>query len=125
MKFAQVYVRRVIAGEAWRAYLTLMASALFRLMALVAVLLMPAGMAGAPAMAQPSSAAAGHCDEHQDPADAPSKPQAHCMACSALPAMEAPAPAETMVPKMPRLVARIAATASIVPEIATPPPKLA
>ena len=125
MKFGQVFAIPVIAQKAARAYLALMASALIRLAALVAVLLMPIGMASAPAMAQPAPAAGGHCDGHQDPAEAPSKPQAHCMACSALPAMDAPAPAEAMVPKMPRLLARVAATASIVPEIATPPPKLA
>ena len=124
MRPSRVFLIPVIAGKGRRAYLAPMASAFFRLVALIAVLLMPAGMATAPAMAQAAPAAGGHCDEQKDPAESPSKPQAHCMACSALPAMEAPVAAEAMIPKMPRMIAPMAATASIVPEIATPPPKL-
>ena len=101
-----------------------MASFLFRLVTLVAVLLMPAAMASAPALAQPAPAAAGHCDEHQEPADAPSKPQAHCTGCSALPAIEAPGGDAALRPLAPRVVAHSHFISGFEPEIVTPPPKL-
>ena len=100
-----------------------MASFLFRLLTLVAVLLMPLGMASAPALAQPAPAAAGHCDEHQEPADAPSKPQVHCTGCSALPVIGAPEAVPALRPLAPRLIAQIQPISGTEPEIATPPPK--
>ena len=113
----------VIVQQARRAYLGAMASLLFRLLTLIAVLLMPAGMASAPALAQPAPAA-GHCDEHQEPADAPSKPQVHCTGCSALPAIGVPEAAAALRPLAPRLIAQIQPISGREPEIATPPPKL-
>lgn len=115
----------VIAGQAAGPYLAGMASALLRLLMLAALLLMPTGMAGAPALAASSgSAAAGHCDEHEEPADAPAKPQAHCTACSALPAIEAPEQLAGLIPQAPRLLARSTPFSDVQPEIATPPPRL-
>ena len=102
-----------------------MGSALFRLLALCALLLMPAAMTGGPAVAQPATAAAGHCEDGHSPAEAPAKPQAHCAACAALPAFDLPEPATALVPAAPRIAVRVPAIGGIVPEIATPPPKLA
>lgn len=121
---ANRFSRAGIVPRSAHAYLTAMASALFRLLALIALLAMPGGMAGAPALAAPAPAASGHCEQGHAPAEAPAQPQAHCAACAALPAFELPAPAATVVPTAPRLIARTQAIDSIEPEIATPPPKL-
>ena len=114
-----------IACQGGRAYLASMASAVLRLVALVALMLMPLSMASAPAAAQPvAGAPAGHCDDHQKPADAPSAPQVHCTACTALPAIDVPAPIAELAPTMPMLIALAGFLAGIEPDIATPPPKL-
>ena len=103
-------------------YLHAMAPALFRLLALVALLLMPAAMAGAPALAQSASTTSEHCGDHQQPADTSSEGQKHCSACAALPAMDVPDPS-TLAPVTPRVIAGMAATSGNQPEIETPPPK--
>ena len=113
----------LIAQQGAGPYLTAMASALFKLMALVAVLLMPAGLAGAPALAQSASASAEHCDEHQQPADIPEKPQAHCTACAALPALGAPEAVPELRPQAPRVLASSQPFSDVEPETATPPPR--
>ena len=103
--------------------MTVMDSALFRLLALFALMLMPAGMAGAPALAQTGTASS-HCDEHLPPANAPTQMQAHCTGCAALPALDlAPALAEAPA-DAPPFVDRIEPLSGITKEIATPPPKL-
>jgi hypothetical protein len=102
-----------------------MATAFFRLLALLALVLMPLSMASAPASAQPTAAApAGHCDDHQQPAKAPAGPQVHCTACAALPAIDTPAPVSELAPEMPMLIALAGFLAGIEPDTATPPPKL-
>jgi hypothetical protein len=100
-----------------------MASALFRLLALFALMLMPGGMTGAPALAQPGTASS-HCDEHQLPADAPIQPQAHCTGCAALPALDAPPALGAAPPDAPAFVQCSEPVSGITLEIATPPPKL-
>jgi hypothetical protein len=102
-----------------------MATAFLRLIALFALILMPLSMASAPASAQPTSAGpAGHCDDHQQPAKAPAGPQAHCTACAALPAIDAPAPIAELSPETPILISLADFLAGIEPDTATPPPKL-
>lgn len=106
-------------------YFPLMASAVLRLLALLALVLMPLSMASATASAQPAATApAGHCDDHQQPTKAPAGPQVHCTACAALPAMDAPAEIAEMAPQMPLLIALASFLAGIEPDTATPPPKL-
>src|SRR5690349_3498799 len=101
-----------------------MASAFLRLVALLALVLMPLSMASAPASAQPTaSAPAGHCDEHQQPAKAPG-PQMHCTACAALPAIDAPTLVAEMSLAVPMIIALASSLAGIEPDTATPPPKL-
>jgi len=103
-----------------------MASALLRLLALFALVIMPLSMASASASAQPAVATpAGHCDDQQQPAKAPSAPQVHCTGCAALPAMDAPAPLAELAPETPMLIALASFLAGIEPDTATPPPKLA
>lgn len=106
-------------------YLAAMASALLRLVTLIALLVMPVGMATAPAMAQPVAAGEeAHCGDHQQPADSPPAQQVHCTGCSALPAMEVPAAVSRPLPQAPVLISLVDPLSEIEPELATPPPKL-
>ncbi|HEY0628002.1 MAG TPA: hypothetical protein VGD23_01610 [Sphingomicrobium sp.] len=119
----------VIAARDREAYGSAMATAILRLLALIALTLMPIGMAGVPAMASPAPAehamaGMAHCDEI--PAEEPAAPQSKidCMAmCTALPANFGSAPASRMKPVTPRSIAVSAPFSGIEPEIATPPPK--
>ena len=119
----------VIASQGARAYLGAMAATLFRLLALLAVLLMPAGMATAPAAAHAPAAAsaASHCsgDEEQQKQDPATAMDMNCMACAALPASSDRPAAEVSLPTAPRRLELAFDRDGIVPEIATPPPKLA
>ena len=100
-----------------------MASAVVRLVLLVALALMPMGMASATAAA-PVTSAAGHCDEHQQPTDAPAMIDMHCATCAALPAIAAPSRDPGLKPEMPRFARITNALSDTEPEIATPPPRL-
>ena len=114
----------VIAAKGGGAYAARMPAVLFRLMMLVALAFMPFGMANAPAVAATgATAAAGHCDEHQKPSDAPSKMSMHCAACAALPAVE-PVAVSELRPQAPARISAMNALSDTVPEIATPPPRL-
>ena len=118
-------MRAAIARQFGNHYLPAMTSVLLRFATLLALLLMPVGMATAPVAAQAAAtAAAGHCDEHQEPADAPSSPQAHCAGCVALPAADVPAAVAGLVPQAPVVIALTTPISEREPEIATPPPKL-
>ena len=109
-----------------------MAATMIRLLALVALVLMPFGMAGTPAVAQPMPAnhamgQQGHCEGQSGDgeAPAPSSQQMHCAMCAALPAAEPPAPAAGLRPATPRILATASPFNGIALEIATPPPRLA
>ena len=117
----------VIARQSSAHYGARMAAAVLRLFALLALMLMPLGMAGAPAHAQSAaSAPAGHCDEHQKqkPVDVPSAATVHCTGCAALPAIEAPPPIAELRPQMPMRLAPAELIEGIEPETATPPPRI-
>jgi hypothetical protein len=119
----------VIAATGSRPYEPAMAAAIFRLLALVALVLMPLGMAGAPANAQSTTTdhvavAMGHCDDQpaKDKAPAPSKMD--CMAmCTALPAANGPLLSSAMKPAAVRSTFVASPFAGVEPEIATPPPR--
>ena len=107
-----------------------MASAVLRLLTLIALMLMPVGMTGAPAVAQPApaehamAAMEGHCDEMPGEEQAPPMSKMDCMAmCAALPAGFGMAPEPVMKPRAPRAIALSAPFDGIVPEIDTPPPR--
>ena len=106
-----------------------MTTALLRLITLLALVLMPFGMASAPAVAQPLPAShvmaqADHCDEQSDHGKAPaySSRQVHCAMCAALPASEPPTPIAGLRPTAPR-IATASPPRGIELEIATPPPR--
>ena len=120
----------VIAGKGRDPYWAVMAAALLRLLALVALVLMPLGMAGAPAVAQQMpmdhaamAMGAGHCDEQPEQDKAPPSKMDCAAMCTALPAADAPAPAPRLRLAAPRAVAIAVPFAGIEPELATPPPR--
>ena len=115
----------VIAAKGSPAYGAAMPAVLLRLAMLIALVFMPFSMTNAPAMAASAAVpAAGHCDEHQKPADAPAKMKMSCASCAALPAVDM-APALSELPhEPPRLVKAVNSLLDTEPEIATPPPRL-
>ena len=113
----------VIVPQCVQAYLINMASPFFRLLILIALLMVPSGMAGAPALAQTAPDVAGHCTEGHEPSEEPAERQTHCVACSALPALDAPATPASLLLHLPPPMARIQSLAVFEPEIVTPPPK--
>jgi hypothetical protein len=104
-----------------------MAATFLRLLMLVAVAFMPVSMASASIAVAPVAAEAsgGHCNDQQKPADVPSTPKAHCAACAALPAGEAPLVVAELRPVLLRVVEAARWIAEREPDIDTPPPKLA
>jgi len=107
-----------------------MTAALLRMITLLALVLMPFGMASTPAVAQSmpanhAMAQSAHCDEQSDQNKAPShsSQQMHCAMCAALPASEPPTPVAGLRPTTPRVIATVSPFNGIELEIATPPPK--
>jgi hypothetical protein len=119
----------VIVQQALYRYAAPMAAAVTRLLALIALIIMPFGMATTAAMAGPTHhatamAGSGHCDDQQQDQAPVSKPMDCAAACAALaspavPLFEAPAK-----PKAPRTITAAAPFNGIILEIATPPPRL-
>ena len=121
---------RVIAWQGWSAYRAAMLRAMSRLLAILAVFLMPIGMSGAAAAEAVAAhgATSEHCSDRQKPDDAspseaPDAQALHCAACSALPAADQPIAAAAIVPIAPGAMALANGFAGIEPEIATPPPR--
>ena len=120
----------VIVEKGSRRYGAAMASAIFRLLALISLVLMPLGMAGAPAVAQSGPAAhtmaqMGHCGEQPDQDKAPVSKMDCTAMCTALPAADTPALAAIWKPAAPHFIVVAAPFSGIEPEIAIPPPKRA
>ena len=105
-----------------------MSAAIFRLLALLALVLMPLGMSSAPAAASTMPAdhgmTAGHCEGQSSSDEAPAA-KMDCAMCTAIPAREPVAQAPLFQRSAPRTIAFAFAFEGIVPETATPPPKLA
>lgn len=105
-----------------------MIAALTRLLTLIALMLMPLGMTGAPAVASPMPASrmmasADHCDDESHPNPAPGSKMDCAALCTALPATDAPEPAPILQPTAPRLIGGATPFTGIDLEVATPPPK--
>lgn len=118
----------VIAQQASWPYVRRMTAALLRVLTLLALVLMPLGMTGAPAAASPMPAShdmatMGHCDEQPGQDEAPVSKMDCTAMCTALPATEGPTPASVLKPKAPRTIAIAMPFVGMVPEIATPPPR--
>lgn len=122
---------RVIASQGAQPYSALMVRRLLRLLTMIAVLLMPFGMAAAPAapasghhagMAMP----AGHCSEEAPTDNFGGGPADCAMPCSAaVPAADLSAVKSRSINVAAAEPALERALAGILLEIATPPPKLA
>src|SRR5215218_6465713 len=108
--------RTSIAGRCALAYVPAMASALLRILMLIALGLMPVGMTGAAAAAPSPVAVGAHCENHQKPADAPAKMDMHCATCAALPAAEANTAGSELRPELPRLAKAANALSDTEPE---------
>ena len=120
----------VIVETASSPYGLRMTAALVRFVTLLALVLMPFGMASTPALAQSvpvnrAMAQSAHCDQQSDPDKSParSSQQMHCAMCAALPAGEPPTPIAELQPTAPRIIAAVSPFNGIELEIATPPPK--
>ena len=103
-------------------------AALFRMFALLALVLMPFTMGGAPAEAHamPAAMAEGHCGEHPAAPAEPAMDMAQCMLmCAALPAADPVAVATPEALRAPRQAAFAQQFHGIILEIATPPPRRA
>jgi hypothetical protein len=105
-----------------------MIAAVIRLLTLMALVLMPLGMASAPATASPMPAdhvmMAGHCEgQSQDEQQVPAASMDCAAMCTAIPARVASAPTPLFQGAAPRTVGIAIAFDSIEPEIATPPPR--
>lgn len=117
----------VIAQQASQPYAVRMAATLFRLLALLALVLMPIGMTSAPAAASPMPAShhlmTGHCDEQPEQDEGPTSKMDCAAMCTALPAAVSAAATSVLKPKAPRTIAVAARFDGIILEIATPPPR--
>ena len=118
----------VIVGTGFGSYVALMIAAFLRLLTLIALVLMPLGMTGAPVAASPmpashAIASTNHCDEQGNQDKAPVSKMDCAAMCTALPATDTPEPASVLKPTAPRLIGVTAPFTSIILEIATPPPK--
>jgi len=118
----------VIAARRMRATLAAIVAGVVRFLAVLSFLLMPLGMAEIPATAatQDSGAASSMpCEDHHQPDKQAPIAKQHCMACVALPAKIRSYNAPNILPQ-PILTDRLARQlTSLVPEVATPPPKMA
>ena len=118
-----------IVRAAWQPYIGAMLTCWIRLLTLIAVALMPFGMASAPASVMPlKSVQAGHCDDHKGeqrdlaPA-APAEAKLHCASCTALPALHGSFEPEPLEPAGIEPDVLAGSFGGIQPEIATPPPR--
>ena len=121
--------RLYIAGTASSSYVRAMAAIFVRLMTLVALVLMPIGMANASAAAgpveRPAATALGHCEDKKSEDKAPeSEAMACAAACAALAASPRPALAAPLKLKAQQTMAIEPSFNGIVLEIATPPPRV-
>lgn len=116
---------RVKDGKGETAYKSVMSGSILRLLVTIALVLMPLGMGSGQAVAAPiaEASAAGHCEDHQQPAEAPSGFDVHCASCVALPTVPRHGALECLLSSPALAVAFAKQFNGIEPEVATPPPK--
>lgn len=125
---------QVIVQKAFGSYVAPMASAVIRLLTLLAFTMMPLTMSStafaAPEAQQASMAVhhkaiADHCGGSGDEDKAPPTNKMDCAAaCTAIAPTGSPVPVAEIRPRVPREIMLAAAIGDIVPELATPPPRL-
>jgi hypothetical protein len=97
---------------------------LSRLLAILALVLMPIGMISAPAMAsEHGQAAAMPCDSHEQPGKSTPDRQAHCTSCVATAGPSSIFAADSLAPVAIRAVRDQRLLLGILPDVATPPPR--
>lgn len=102
-----------------------MAALLFRMLAMIAIVLMPLAMTGAPAAAQGPGDPA-HCSSNEQPQPEPAPgdmQDAGCFACAGLPAIADPRVGDLLVPAIRKVIVAAHVFEGIEPELATPPPR--
>lgn len=115
---------RIVARRARDLYSSCMTAMLLRIALTFALLLMPFGMAAAPAAAASAAPAVSeHCGEHRPQPESPGEAKIHCTGCAALPVIDAPVAADVLPPHAPDLLALASLRSAVEPDIATPPPK--
>ena len=122
----------IVAIGAARHYFQHMLSQCLRMLALMALVLMPFMMASAPAEAHGkhgglrSASGENHCGDQQQPEAPPATDMAQCMLmCAALPAAPPSQVGGRDLPCAPLVLAAVAPIHGIILEIATPPPRTA
>lgn len=116
---------RVKDGKCRMAYCRSMAALLFRLLAALALIAMPWGMANANPQATSSTATVkmGHCADDSQPSHAPSRQDGHCAACVVLTGNGAALNPAELKPEAPLAVQLTELSVGLELEVATPPPK--
>lgn len=116
---------RVKDGKCRMAYCRFMIAPLLRLLAALALIAMPLGMAhaGPPAQSSPAALEIGHCAEHPHPSHAPARQDGHCAACVVLTGNGAAFNPAELKPETPLAVRLTELSVGLEPEVATPPPK--
>jgi hypothetical protein len=115
-----------IAGAGGAAYMRVMLALLTRLIAMLALALMPLSMGASAAAATVSSAKTAHCGgQTQDEPTVPAETKMHCLSCAGLPALAASFAPRAVAAVSPQRSAPVAVFSGIDIEIATPPPKQA
>ena len=121
-------LREIIADEALGLYRAAMRALAIRLLALIAVLVMPLGMSAVPAVAHEAHPAAGmampHCPDQPAKHDAKGAFAECTMACSAaLPAIDGAGPRGPLIECVPVDCPAVQRLSGLHPDTATPPPK--
>ena len=107
------------------AYCRSMAALLLRLLAALALIAMPLGMANASPQATSSTETVemGHCADHSQPTQAPARQDGHCAACVVLTGNGTALNPAELKPEAPMAVRLTELSVGLEPEVATPPPK--
>ena len=120
----------VIARQASRVYLRDVAAALFRLLAIAAMILMPVGMGMAPAAAAPvpthhsmNGQEDGHCGQKPDSRSGEAMTMQCAGACSALPAEPSTISTQELAPVACLTAAPVEVLHGVMLPLSTPPPR--
>lgn len=121
----------VIAGQARRAYVEAVIAAIFRLLAIAAMILMPLGMGVTPAAAAALTAHTtmggseeGHCGQKSESETGKAMAMQCAGSCGALPAELAAAPVKELAPIACLAPDRVKVLHGVMLPLSTPPPRV-